>query len=226
GQLSLAKYLLMIAENDNPRLDIHDIPAFFSHLLERVDWRRDLHFQTSTTIDTLDYSGDGLNRGSKVVIAAVGAPRRELPLRVPDNLKLAECFSKPHLALPGLLLVEGPACRTYQPGADLHIEQFCASFDTENPLNLFPLILIVDDSEFCAAALNNWLWVAFTRSNPAADIYGVGGTSLAKHWGCEGPLVIDARIKPQHAPPLIDDPQIEKKIDELGAKGGPLHGII
>src|SRR5262249_46115918 len=68
GQLSLAKYLLIVAMEDDPGLDIHDIPAFFRHLLERVDWRNDLHFQTRTTIDTLDYSGHGLNAGSKVVI--------------------------------------------------------------------------------------------------------------------------------------------------------------
>ena len=68
GQLSLAKYLLIVAKEDDPALDIHDTGAFLRHLLERVDWSRDLHFQTRTTIDTLDYSGDRLNEGSKVVI--------------------------------------------------------------------------------------------------------------------------------------------------------------
>jgi len=52
-----------VAREDDPGLDIHDIPAFLRHLLERVDWRTDLHFQTCTTIDTLDYSGTGLNEG-------------------------------------------------------------------------------------------------------------------------------------------------------------------
>src|SRR5205085_7244531 len=46
GQLSLAKYLLIVAKEDNPQLDIRDIPGVFRHLLERVDWRNDLHFQT------------------------------------------------------------------------------------------------------------------------------------------------------------------------------------
>src|SRR5204863_3508992 len=72
GQLSLAKYLLIVAREDDPALDAHDIPAFLRHLLERVDWRTDLHFQTCTTIDTLDYSGTGLNEGSKLVLAAPG----------------------------------------------------------------------------------------------------------------------------------------------------------
>ncbi len=86
GQLSLAKYLLIVAKEDDPDLDIHDIPAFFRHLLERVDWRTDLHFQTRTTIDTLDYSGTGLNEGSKVVIAAAGPMRRQLATRLPERL--------------------------------------------------------------------------------------------------------------------------------------------
>src|SRR5437867_61719 len=68
GQLSLAKYLLIVAREDDPSLNVHDIRAFFRHLLERFDPRTDLHFQTCTTIDTLDYSGTGLNEGSKVVI--------------------------------------------------------------------------------------------------------------------------------------------------------------
>ena len=87
GQLSLAKYLFIVAKEDDPDLDVHDIPAFFRHVLERVDWRNDLHFQTCTTIDTLDYSGTGLNEGSKVVIAAAGPKRRALPTSVPDGLR-------------------------------------------------------------------------------------------------------------------------------------------
>jgi len=59
GQLSLAKYLFMAAFDDDPRLDVHDVSAFLQHVPGRVDWRRDLHFQTQTTIDTLDYSGTG-----------------------------------------------------------------------------------------------------------------------------------------------------------------------
>lgn len=226
GQLSLAKYLLIINQMDNPDLDIHNLPEFFQHLLERIDWQRDLHFQTATTIDTLDYSGAGLNQGSKVVMAAVGEKRRELPTNIPENLNLPRGFQNPRLALPGILLIEGPTCNEYRPGEDLNLLRFCNNFTADEPINNFPLIIIVDDSEFCAAALNNWLWVCFTRSNPAADIYGVGSFAKEKHWGCSGSLLIDARSKPQHAPPLIDDPEIEAQVDQLAVNGGPLQGII
>ena len=66
--------------------------------------------------------------------------------------------------------------------------------------------MIVDDSEFTARQLKNFLWVVFTRSNPASDIYGIDSFVEDKHWGCRGSLVIDARIKSHHAPPLIEDP--------------------
>lgn len=226
GQLSLAKYLLIGAENDDPELDIHDIPAFFKHILERIDWRRDLHFQTATTIDTLDYSGNDLNQGSKVIMAATGTARRELTDRVPGDIRLPHGFTKPRALLPGILAIEGPQCRDHRPGCDPDLERFCRDIHSDDPLNRFPLILVVDDSAFCAATLNNWLWVAFTRSNPAADIYGIASSTQAKHWGCDGALVIDARTKPHHAPALLDDPAIERQVDELACKGGPLHGII
>ena len=111
GQLSLAKYLLIVAGEDNPQLDVRDVRDFFRHVLERVDWRRDLHFQTCTTIDTLDYSGDGLNQGSKVVIAAAGPPLRTLPVALDSRLTLPEelGFRRPMVFLPGILVVEGPA---------------------------------------------------------------------------------------------------------------------
>ncbi|MCP3694344.1 MAG: 3-octaprenyl-4-hydroxybenzoate carboxy-lyase, partial [Planctomycetaceae bacterium] len=68
----------------------------------------------------------------------------------------------------------------------------------------------------------NFLWTVFTRSNPADDIHGIGASTIAKHWQCQGSLVIDARIKPHHAPPLIEDPEVTRKIDALAARGGPL----
>ncbi len=226
GQLSLAKYLWICAHEDAPELDIHDIPGFLRHMLERVDWRRDLHFQTCTTIDTLDYSGEGLNRGSKVVIAAVGEKRRELPTELTADLRLPERFTSPRICLPGILAVQGPPCTLSRECDDIDMAAFCDFFAGRSDLAAFPLVVIVDDSEFTARTLNNFLWVTFTRSNPATDIYGVGAATRCKHWGCAGPLAIDARTKPHHAPPLIDDPGIEKRVDALGAAGGPLHGII
>ncbi len=222
GQMSLAKFLLIVNQFDDPALRVHDIPGFFAHLLERVDWRRDVHFQTCTTIDTLDYSGTALNEGSKVVFAAAGERMRELPGELPSGLGLPEGFQDPRVCLPGILAVKGPRAGQRPGEENRDLERFCAGLATESPINRFPLIALVDDSEFTARTLNNFLWVVFTRSNPAPDIGGIGAFTHQKHWGCRGSLVIDARIKPQHAPPLVEDPEVTRRVDALAARGGPL----
>ena len=228
GQLSLAKYLLIAAAEDNPELDPQDTEEFLRHVLERVDWRRDFHVQTCTTIDTLDYTGEGLHRGSKAVIAVAGPPRRNLPVGVDSRIQIAEDsgFRSPRVVLPGILAVEGPAYQADEQGRDGAVPRFCQRYTRTDGVNTFPLIVIVDDSEFTARTLNNFLWTTFTRSSPARDCYGIEPFIIDKHWGCVGSLVIDARQKPHHPPPLVEDPDVTRRVDELAAPGRPLHGIV
>ena len=56
-------------------------------------------------------------------------------------------------------------------------------------------------SNFVQEDFSNWLWVTFTRSNPANDVYGLHAETKNKHFSCSIP-VIDARIKEHHAPIL------------------------
>ena len=222
GQLSLAKYLLIVAQEDDPSLDIHDISAFFNHLLQRAQWETDLHFQTCTTMDTLDYTGSGLNEGSKLVIAAAGLPRFELIKTLPGDLTLPDGFKDPQLVQPGLLVVQAPTAIS-EPDA---VARFADSYSSNAPINRFRLIVMVDDSRFASQTFSQFLWVTFTRSNPAADIYGIGSFTQQKHWGCRGALMIDARHKPHHSWPLEEDPQVTKRVNALAAPGGPLHGLF
>jgi 4-hydroxy-3-polyprenylbenzoate decarboxylase len=226
GQLSLAKYLFVAAQEDAPELHTHDVASFLGHLLERADWRSHLHFQTATTIDTLDYSGSGLNQGSKVVIAVAGPKLRDLANQVPAGLEFPAGFGGARVCLPGVLAIQGPESRQGRGECDAAIEEFCRFYGQRDCFGGFPLIVICDDCCFTAAHLNNFLWVTFTRSNPETDLYGIRGLTRGRHWGCEGPLVIDARIKPFHAPSLEDDPDVERRIDALGVRGGPLEGVV
>jgi 4-hydroxy-3-polyprenylbenzoate decarboxylase len=225
GQLSLAKYLWIAAREDDPRPDVNDVAGFLRHILERVDWSRDLHFQTCTTIDTLDYSGGVVNEGSKVVIAAVGPEIRKLPTLI-GSIRLPDGFGPAKICMPGVLAVAGPRHVGSAGEGDAAIARFCGVYAKDDPICRFPLIVIVDDAEFVARSLHNFLWVTFTRSNPAVDIDGIESFVEHKHWGCRGSLVIDARAKPHHAPPLVEDPQVTRRVDALAAAGGPLHGII
>lgn len=228
GQLSLAKYLWIVAGEDDDSLDVRQVAEFLRHALERVDWRRDLHFQTQTSIDTLDYSGPSLHEGSKVAITAAGPPRRMLPVAIDAHLRLpAELgFKNPRMVLPGILAVQGPAWSADAQGADAAVARFCEAYTHRDVLSTFPLVVVVDDSDFCSRSLDNFLWTTFTRSNPAADVYGIESFTVQKHWGCRGSLVIDARAKPHHAPPVIEDPAVSQRVDQLAVRGGPLHGIL
>ena len=223
GQLSLAKYL-WITDDPDDQLDIHDIESFMCWVLSRVDWRRDLHFQTRTTIDTLDYSGRGFNKGSKVVIAATGSPVRQLSGTIPSGIVLPDGFRDPRVVMPGVLAIEAPPFQT--PEDAERLREFAASFSHESEVSGFPLVTLVDDSDFAARSLSNWLWTTFTRSNPAVDIDGVGAMMQDKHWGCRGSLVIDARVKPGHAPPLVEDAATMAKVDARASRGDALARFL
>jgi 4-hydroxy-3-polyprenylbenzoate decarboxylase len=97
----------------------------------------------------------------------------------------------------------------YRDGAE-QIAEFCSALQLSAGV---PLVVVVDDAEFVALSPSNWLWVTFTRSNPSHDIYGVDSFVEYKHWGCRGSLVIDARIKPHHAPPLIEDAKVAERVE-------------
>ncbi|GEL06618.1 4-hydroxy-3-polyprenylbenzoate decarboxylase [Salisediminibacterium halotolerans] len=222
NQLSLAKYLFITAEKDEV-LDTHQEEAFITHILERIDLQRDLHFQTKTTIDTLDYSGEGLNKGSKVVIAAYGNKRRELRMEIPDILSEHPVFKRPRLVMPGVIAIEGPAYND-EGSAQQEIDLFARDIERAGAYPDVPLIIICDDSPFIAETFNNFAWAAFTRSNPSHDIHGVNETYNNKHWGCDQ-MLIDARLKPHHAPPLIPDDETEKNVRRFFENDGPLAYI-
>ena len=208
GQLSLAKYLLIANEADNP--DIHDIPKFFSHLLERINWTRDVHFQTETSIDTLDYSSKDLNVGSKVVWACTGDPIRKLSEEKPLIDNSFECA----VVDKGILAVKGVKSEDYTDAPE-EIESIIKKLSGKLDSNLFPLVIVCDDPTFISKDFNNFLWATFTRSNPSHDIYGIDAKTEFKHWGCNGALVIDARFKAHNAPPLLENSGVTKNVDKI-----------
>ena len=213
GQLSLAKFLFITADETN-QLSTHNIEAYFQYILERINLARDIHFYTKTSMDTLDYSGDGLNTGSKVVIAAYGDVKRKLASQIPS------CFNewKTAMIMPGVVALQ--LNQYHSPQQTLHEMNL---LNDKLKLNLdeltgIPLIIVCDDANFTAQTLNNFVWVAFTRCNPSHDIHGIAAFTENKHWGCNGPMIIDARIKPHHAPVLQKEEAIERRVDEILAK--------
>ena len=217
GQLSLAKYLFLAAAEDDSTLTLEHADRFLLHILRRVDWSRDLHFTTRTNTDTLDYSGDSLSRGSKLAVCVCGQPVRELPQSLDSSFENSISratnagFIEPKIIIPGVL--------AFVVADGIPVNKFAEIFDEHDPINGFPMIVLVDKR----AKLNtvsDFLWTVFTKSDPARDMYGIGSFNESKHWGCRGSLIVDATTKPHHAPELIEDAQIAAKADKIADSVG------
>ena len=217
GQLSLAKFVWITAEAKKSKgdrvIDVNNIPEFLAYMLSRMDFSNDLHFYTNTTMDTLDYSGDGLNSGSKLVLAAYGDVRRKLATTIPENIKALNANAS--LIMPGVIAVNAAT-------ATIHSIQEKLKGQGENLLEQdgIAMIIITEDATWMAAEFNNFIWAAFTRTNPSKDIEGVDSYINNKHWGCKGPLIFDATIKKHHAPAVVKDNVVEKKVSAILSKYG------
>lgn len=212
GQLSLAKFVFITADDSN-QLSTHNVPAYLQFLLERIDLNSDIHFYTKTTMDTLDYSGENLNAGSKVVIAAYGDVKRSLAISVPEEIHQLNANAK--LVLPGIIALDAALINT--KGVQEKLKGKGANL--LNELGVVMLIL-TENPSWMAEEINNFLWACFTRTNPSHDMDGVDSFIDQKHWGANGPLIFDATIKKHHAPPVEKNAAIEKRVDEVLAKYG------
>ena len=212
GQLSLAKFVFITADDTN-QLSTHHVQEYFEYILSRLDLNNDIHFYTKTTMDTLDYSGEGLNAGSKVVIAAYGDIKRTLATKVPE--RLLQLNMNACLVMPGVIAVNASSFTTAALQAAL-AGQGEALLEQEGVV----MMIRTEDPTWMASELNNFLWAAFTRTNPSHDIEAIDAFTTNKHWGAKGPLVFDATIKPHHAPPVLKDAAVEKKVDAILEKYG------
>jgi 4-hydroxy-3-polyprenylbenzoate decarboxylase len=212
GQLSLAKFVFITADDTN-QLSTHHVQEYFEYILSRLDLGNDIHFYTKTTMDTLDYSGEGLNAGSKVVIAAYGDVKRTLANTVPQRLLNLNIDAS--LVMPGVIAVNASAMNKSTLQSAL-LGQGEALLMQEGVV----MMILTEDPKWMASDLNNFLWAAFTRTNPSHDIEAVDAFTTNKHWGAKGPLVFDATIKPHHAPPVLKDAAVEKRVDAILEKYG------
>jgi len=191
GQLSLTKFLLLTDQ----MVDVKNFKAVLTTVLERFRPETDLFIFANLSLDTLDYSGPELNKGSRGVMVGVGEKIRDLPEEYQGELPRP--LSKIAVFCPGCLVIQGPPFGQFQELQSL----------LEHPdFTHWPLIVLVDD---CQKALKNeasFLWTTFTRFEPAADIYAAHSKIHRHHLCYQGPLLIDARMKPQYPPEVSCDP--------------------
>ncbi len=198
GQLSLTKFLLV---TDTP-MNLREFPRVLEHILARADFRTDLYVFSNLAMDTLDYTGPKVNEGSKGVLLGVGSPIRELPREfsgtLPQGIRRVAAFCA------GCLVVEGP---NYQAEP-----QLATRLSTHQDWSQFPLVIIVDDLRTATRSTADFLWTAFTRFEPSADIHARTTSIARNHIAYDYPIVIDARMKPWYPGELHCDPQTSETV--------------
>ncbi len=200
GQLSLTKFLLLV----DKRMDLTDIRAVLSYILERADFAKDLAIFSNTAMDTLDYAGPRVNHGSKGVLVGVGHAIRELPRRFEGSLPA--CLRKAAVFCPGCLVVQGDS---YAQSKDLPSQLVKA-----DSLRQWPLIVLVDDVDAATATPSAFLWTTFTRFEPAADIQAAMTTVHRNHVAFTPPVTIDARMKPWYPKEVESDSDTSHLVDQ------------
>ncbi|MDR3631212.1 MAG: UbiD family decarboxylase [Desulfocapsaceae bacterium] len=210
GQLSLTKFLIA-TDGD---VDIADFARLWPHVLERVQWDRDLFVFANVSQDTLDYTGPSVNTGSKAMILGLGKDKiRELPRSFAGDLPSG--VGRPLVFLPGTLVLQGSA---YDDTPDL-----AGLIAATESLTAWPVIVLVDNTATATSSMQEFLWTLFTRFEPAADIHA-GGTCVRRfHVGLTPPVVFDCRMKPWYTDVLEVDMQTKIKVDNIYNKIIPVQ---
>ena len=198
GQLSLTKFLIAT----DTVIDLKVFPKFLSHILERVHWETDFFIFANLSMDTLDYCGPEINKGSKAILLGLGEPIRKLPADfqgpLPADVQHVQVFC------PGCLVVEGSGY-----SSDPQQARRIATWESFKDWQL----VILSDHAKIADSPASFLWSVFTRFEPAADIYAAQ-TQVRRHHICyQSPIVIDARHKPTYPAELVSDSDTAKKVD-------------
>ena len=205
GQLSLTKFLLA-TDGD---IDIADFGRLWTHILERVQWDRDLFIFANVSQDTLDYTGPSVNTGSKAMLLGLGRERlRDLPQSFTGSLP-PDC-SRPQVFLPGTLVLQGTG---FTDSPDL-----AARITASEQLKAWPVVILVDNTAEATCSMQEFLWTFFTRFEPAADIHAAGTTTKRFHVGLIAPVVFDCRIKPWHTDVLEVDRTTKARVDAFFPK--------
>jgi UbiD family decarboxylase len=199
GQLSLTKFLLVF---DRP-VNLRDFPSALEHLLARTRPETDLYVFANLSMDTLDYTGPEVNKGSKGVWLGLGDPVRDLP-RAFAASDVPPGVTGVHVFCGGCLVVGGPAWRD-EPEAPARLAAHPSFRD-------WPLVVLTDEPARAARSPMNFLWTTFTRFEPARDIHAAGVAVRRNHLSYTPPVVIDARLKPGFPAELFCRPDIAARV--------------
>ena len=212
GQLSLTKFLLVTDQ----LVDLKDFRATLEHILERTHPETDLYIISNLSMDTLDYTGPEVNKGSKGIWLGLGDPVRDLPREFSAS-ELPGGITDVQVFCGGCLVV---GCHPFRDDADAP-ERVAA-----HPVFAdWPLVVLTDEPLRAVRSPINFLWTTFTRFEPAADIHSASTRIIRNHLSYTMPIVIDARLKPGFPQELSCNQEIATQVTERWREYFPNGGV-
>ena len=206
GQLALTKFLLLT----DAALDLHDFPRVLEHILARTNWESDFFIFANTSMDTLDYTSDKVNQGSKAILMGLGDAVRDLPREFRGELRTG--ISSVEVFCGGCLIVQGNSHASDKDQA--------ARLANDLVFADWPLIILHDDASVVHST-TDFLWSTWTRFEPAGDIYARETNVVRHHLSYRSPIVIDARKKPSLPDELVVCDDIKELVDRRWRKYFP-----
>jgi UbiD family decarboxylase len=213
GQLSLTKFLLVT----DSRVDLKDFRATLEHVLARTHPETDLYVFAHLSMDTLDYTGPEVNRGSKGVWLGLGDPVRQLPGGFDPPTPLPLGITDVFVFCPGCLVIGGPSYAD-EPDAATRIA-------ADTAFTGWPLLVLTDEPRRAAASAMNFLWTTFTRFEPARDVHAARTALRSNHVSYTPPVVIDARRKPGFPEELFCSLEIAERVTRRWKEYFPDGGV-
>ena len=157
-------------------------------------------------MDTLDYAGPEVNKGSKGVWMGLGDAVRDLPREFRPPVPPPSDVTDVRVFCAGCLVVGArPFAEDREAAARLAAHPAFAGW---------PLIVVSDEPERATRSTVNFLWTTFTRFEPAADIHAARVTLERNHVMFTPPVAIDARMKPWYPAEVSCDPVTARLVSD------------
>ncbi len=205
GQLSLTKVMVLVDADTDPS----DIRAVARAVSRNFRAETDFRLLARTAMDTLDFTGDAFEEGSKMIVDATGYGHEPQNIDGPqlrfDPKSLSSAILKHRLLCNNILVMQ------IKSGYPEHRALLERAVNDPRAKSLKALVLVSEDVDIEDNV--ELIWGIFTRFDCALDVvfteqHFVGITPVYS-----GVMGINATWKPGYQKPLEMDPDIVRLVD-------------
>jgi len=214
GQLSLTKTLIILSENEN----VKDFTKVSEELWRNLDSDR-LTLLSPTAQDTLDFTGPGINLGSRLILVAT--KKTSGPVRTNESPPLPDINDNIHPSITELNRL-GPAILIVKVKNDVRgdnkhsIEKrdnLIKALQKSDPSSKYLFhILVSDDVDINNEMSTLWGW--FTRFDPFRDMHPASKEVKGNKLVLNFPVTIDSQWKKGYRKPVEFNDETIKLVEK------------